>query len=113
MLVKALIDFGGQYAMHKGDVGELPDNAVTNNLVEEGYIVVVDKAETQKVEDETKADVEKVEEDDTKADVEKVEEDDTKADVEKVENEVKEEKSDDEHREDESKGTRTKGRQKK
>ena len=101
MLVKALIDFGGQYAMHKGDVGELPDNAVTNNLVEEGYIVVVDKAETQKVEDETKADVEKVEEDDTKAD------------VEKVENEVKEEKSDDEHREDESKGTRTKGRQKK
>lgn len=89
MLAKALIDFGGQYAMHEGTVVELPDNAVTNNLVEEGYIVVVDKADTQKVEDETKAD------------------------VEKVENEVKEEKNDDEHREDESKGTRTKSRPKK
>lgn len=56
MLAKALIDFGGQYAMHEGDVGELPDNTVTNNLIEEGYVVVVNKADAEKAESEVKED---------------------------------------------------------
>ena len=32
MLAKALIDFGGQYAMREGDVAELPENAVTSQF---------------------------------------------------------------------------------
>lgn len=38
MLVKALIDFGGQYAMFKGDVADLPESPVTDTLVESGYV---------------------------------------------------------------------------
>lgn len=39
MKVKALRSFGGQYAMFKGEVAELPENDVTAILVDEGCIV--------------------------------------------------------------------------
>ena len=41
MKVKALTDFGGQYAMFKGSEAELPDNPVTKGLVKGGFIKVV------------------------------------------------------------------------
>ena len=38
MKVKALTDFGGQYAMFKGDVADLPESPVTDILIEKGYV---------------------------------------------------------------------------
>lgn len=38
MKVKALVDFGGQYAMLKGTEAELPDNPVTQGLIKGGFI---------------------------------------------------------------------------
>ena len=45
MKVKALVDFGGQYAMFKGTEAELPDNPVTEGLIRGGFI---EKVETEK-----------------------------------------------------------------
>lgn len=38
MKVKALVDFGGQYAMIKGSEADIPDNAVTRGLIDGGFI---------------------------------------------------------------------------
>lgn len=38
MRVKALRSFGGQYALYKGDIAELPDNGVTKSLLSQGYV---------------------------------------------------------------------------
>lgn len=85
MLIKALIDFGGQYAMREGDVAELPENAVTSQLIDDGYIVATaEEAGTEDV-DETDAEEAGTEEDE----------------------------SDDERRKDGQKNTRAKGRPKK
>ena len=51
MKVKAKTDFGGQYAMFKGDVAEIPEGPVADILIAQGYVETiadgkVDKAET-------------------------------------------------------------------
>lgn len=45
MIVKARTDFGGQYAMYKNDVAELPENAVTRGLILNGFIEEVEDKE--------------------------------------------------------------------
>ena len=40
MRVKAKLNFGGQYAMRKGEVCELEDNPVTRALIEQGFLAV-------------------------------------------------------------------------
>lgn len=45
MIVKARTDFGGQYAMYKDDVAELPENAVTRGLIHNGFIEEVEDKE--------------------------------------------------------------------
>lgn len=45
MIVKAKTDFGGQYAMYKDDVAELPENAVTRGLILNGFIEEVEDKE--------------------------------------------------------------------
>ena len=42
MKVKALVDFGGQYAMQKGTETDLPDNPVTRSLILGGFIMEVE-----------------------------------------------------------------------
>ena len=41
MLVKALVTFGGQYAMHKDEVADVPVGQVTDVLIANGYIMPV------------------------------------------------------------------------
>ena len=38
MRVKANVSFGGQYAMRKNEICDLPDNPVTRALIDEGFI---------------------------------------------------------------------------
>lgn len=38
MRVKANVSFGGQYAMRKNEICDLPDNPVTRALINEGFI---------------------------------------------------------------------------
>lgn len=52
MKVKALTSFGGQYAMYKGAIAELPDNDVTSILIAEGYIEATDEEVTAEVVEE-------------------------------------------------------------
>lgn len=52
MKVKALTSFGGQYAMYKGAIAELPDNDVTSILIAEGYIEATDEEATAEVVEE-------------------------------------------------------------
>lgn len=47
MKVKALTDFGGQYAMYKGNEADLPDNPVTRGLIAGGFIAEVTEPEKQ------------------------------------------------------------------
>lgn len=53
MKVKALVDFGGQYAMLKGTEAELPDNPVTQGLIKGGFIE--DVTEKPKAKDKKKS----------------------------------------------------------
>ena len=50
MKVKALVDFGGQYAMLKGSEADIPDNVVTRGLIDGGFIreIVEDPAKEPK-----------------------------------------------------------------
>lgn len=41
MKVKAKVTFGGQYAMYKGDVAEIPEGPVADILISGGYIEAV------------------------------------------------------------------------
>ena len=43
MKVRANMDFGGQYAMIKGTVADLPDDQVIRCLIAEGYIAEVEE----------------------------------------------------------------------
>lgn len=52
MKVKALTSFGGQYAMYKGAIAELPDNDITSILIAEGYIEATDEEATAEVVEE-------------------------------------------------------------
>lgn len=45
MRVKAVVDFGGQYAMSKGKEADLPKNPVTKALIEGGFIQRVQEVE--------------------------------------------------------------------
>ena len=56
MKVKALTSFGGQYAMYKGAVAELPDNDVTDILLSEGYIEATGEEEPADVSEEVAED---------------------------------------------------------
>ena len=53
MKVEAVVTYGGQYAMAKGQQDDLPDNAVTRQLIKEGYLAVLE--ESVDVADLTKA----------------------------------------------------------
>lgn len=57
MKVKALTSFGGQYAMYKGAIAELPDNDITSILIAEGYIEATDEEATVEVVEEVAQDV--------------------------------------------------------
>lgn len=47
MKVRALTDFGGQYAMYKGNEADLPDNPVVKGLIAGGFIAEVTEPEKQ------------------------------------------------------------------
>ena len=47
MKVRALTDFGGQYAMYKGNEADLPDNPVTKGLIAGGFIAEMTEPEKQ------------------------------------------------------------------
>ena len=53
MKVRAMVTFGGQYGMTKGQTDDLPENAVTQLLIQEGYLAV--EVDGVAVEDMTKA----------------------------------------------------------
>ena len=48
MRVKAKVSFGGQYAMRKDEVCDLPDNPVTRALIEGGFIAEAPEPKKQK-----------------------------------------------------------------
>ena len=52
MRVKALVDFGGQYAMLKGSECDLPEDPVTRVLIEEGYLVKIEEPQETAPEEE-------------------------------------------------------------
>ena len=67
MKVKAKTDFGGQYAMFKGDVAEIPEGPVADILIAQGYVETiadgkVDKAETTDETEDIEADTTEPEE---------------------------------------------------
>ncbi len=66
MKVKALTSFGGQYAMYKGAIAELPDNDVTDILLAEGYIEATDEEATAEVATEDFVEDESAESEDVK-----------------------------------------------
>ena len=47
MRVKANVSFGGQYAMRKNEICDLPDNPVTRALIDEGFITEAPEPEPE------------------------------------------------------------------
>lgn len=58
MKVKAVVDFGGQYAMLKGETAELPDNPVTEGLINGGFIKKIEAPATAPAEKPTEDKIE-------------------------------------------------------